>query len=80
MNGIQTSDMYHRDQLALELIKERARSGSAQITHEQIAQQMQCHRNTARAIVDRLEGAGHIIVDRKSTRGGYFYTVVSKCQ
>lgn len=80
MKGILLIDMHDRDQRALNWLKSRTSSGAVQIPHEEIAAQMQCHRNTARAIVERLASAGLLEIDRLSKRGGYVYRVVSKCQ
>jgi len=66
-------DMHIRDERVLAWIQEQAANGEIVLTHEQIASIFLCHRNTARAIVNRLQGAGHIRIDRNHKRGGYTY-------
>jgi predicted transcriptional regulator len=43
------------------------------LSHDEIAERFGCHRNTARAIVHRLELAGLIQIDKEAKRGGYIY-------
>ncbi|MCL4251796.1 MAG: hypothetical protein KJ065_26825 [Anaerolineae bacterium] len=74
MLSITLADMHYRDQRALDHIRDRAGDGGcAQISHSAIAEAIGCHRNTALAIVRRLERAQLIEVDRHAKRGGYLY-------
>jgi Mn-dependent DtxR family transcriptional regulator len=68
-------DMHIRDERTLEYVRKRCAGGKARITQDQVAQVMKCHRNTALAILRRLERAGLIRVYRESRRGGYWYEV-----
>jgi DNA-binding Lrp family transcriptional regulator len=74
--SIVETDMHLRDQRVLEYLQEATRAGQRQISHERIAARFACHRNTARAIVRRLEAAGFIAVDKTAKRGGYTYKAI----
>lgn len=75
--GILWVDMYLRDQRALAWINLQVSSGPQQISYQEIAFAIGCHRRTARAIVHRLAGAQLIQVDKSSKRGGYVYRAVN---
>jgi predicted transcriptional regulator len=74
-SGIIEIDMHLRDQRVLDFISERITSATPeiQLSHDEIATAFRCHRNTARAIIHRLESAGLIHVDKSTKRGGYRY-------
>lgn len=76
MKGIVWVDMYLRDQRALAWINLQVSYGPVQMTYEDIARAIGCHRRTARAIVHRLVGAQLISVNKSSKRGGYIYQAV----
>lgn len=76
--GIIWIDMYIRDERVLSWLKERAGDQYFQVSHDAIADEFKCTRLTARAIIHRLIGAGHLQVDRSFKRGGYRYRVVSR--
>jgi hypothetical protein len=67
--------MHIRDERVLNFIYQRAGAKGVQIRHEDIADFIQCHRNTAMAIVHRLELARLIRIDRTAKRGGYVYQI-----
>lgn len=67
--------MHLRDTRILAWVKERAaqNGGAVRLTHEEIANEFQCHHNTASAIIRRLEAVGLLAVDRKVKCGGFIY-------
>lgn len=74
--GIVLVDMHYRDKRVLEHLQQQAaETGSLQIAADDIAVKFGCHANTARAILTRLQQAGHINVERNSYRGGKVYGV-----
>lgn len=74
MSNIIWVDMHIRDERVLEWLKVMSKGGFCRVTHEQIAQQFGCHRNTAIAIVKRLRGA-NLIVCEGAKKGGMYYKV-----
>ena len=66
-------DIYIRDERVLVYIKEQIAAGHTQIKHEEIAEKFGCTRQTAWAIVQRLERNRLIVIDKAAKRGGYFY-------
>ena len=75
MIAISLIDMHIRDERVLGWLKARAGTHQLQISHERIAAEFGCHRNTAAAIIKRLEAANMITVLRDSKRGGLVYRV-----
>ena len=71
--GIIQIDMHIRDERVFAYLVERIGHCEAQLSHDEIAERFGCHRNTARAIVHRLELAGLIQIDKEAKRGGYIY-------
>ncbi len=71
-------DMQIRDERVYEWLKQKLVDGEGVITYEQIALEFHCHRLTARAILKRLIGCGHIECDSRVKRGGYVYRIVSR--
>ena len=65
-------DMHIRDERLFEWLKTRH---NQRITAQEMADSFLCHPNTIYAMVNRLEGAGLIEVER-SRRGGHLYKVI----
>lgn len=72
--GIIFIDMHLRDERVLDWIKEKSKGKSIRLTHEDIAHEFKCHRQTALAIIKRLQQANLIQVEG-ARRGGMFYKV-----
>lgn len=73
---IKLIDMFIRDERILNWIHKRASGGEVRIPHSEIAKEFGCHRNTARAIIWRLIGSGHLSVRKTGAgRGGFVYRV-----
>ena len=68
-------DMQIRDERVLIWIRERGADGYTRITQEEICAEFRCARNTARAILHRLEAARLIEVTRGTKKLGYQYRV-----
>jgi MarR-like DNA-binding transcriptional regulator SgrR of sgrS sRNA len=66
-------DMHIRDQRVLDWLTDRYGGKPFQVSADRIAQEFKCHRNTATAILWRLQGAGHITIINRAKRGGYVY-------
>lgn len=75
--GIVFIDMHIRDERVLAWAKRRLAGRPAKITYDEVAEEFCCHRRTARAIMHRLEGAGHFRVYKRAKRGGYVYELAS---
>lgn len=75
-------DMHIRDERVFKFICERAEhtGGIAKLTHEQIADHFGCHRNTAAAIIRRLELARFLEIEKYGKRGGYIYRPVKDAE
>lgn len=72
---IRLIDMHLRDQRALAFLRTHAdASGYIQIRHQDVADHLGCHINTARAIVLRLVSAREISMET-GRRGGCLYRV-----
>jgi predicted ArsR family transcriptional regulator len=71
--GIVFIDMLIRDTRVLNWLRELTADGAQPVSYEQVAQEFECHRRTARAIMHRLEAAGEIQVNKDAKRGGYLY-------
>jgi predicted transcriptional regulator len=66
-------DMHLRDERLLDLLYKH---NNKQLTTSAIANQLLCHRNTVSAMLQRLEYAGRVKINRYNKRGGYSYTVL----
>ena len=73
--AITVVDMHIRDDRVFLWLKSKSRNRELQISHERIAEEFNCHRNTAAAIIKRLEAANMITVLREGKRGGWVYRV-----
>lgn len=76
--GIVFIDMHIRDERVLERLRNCYGDQPFRISHDKIADLFKCHRLTARAIMHRLESAGHLqIIDNRVKCGGYVYRLAS---
>lgn len=72
---IRLIDMHHRDSLVLDFLRKNAIDNHIRISAETIADKIGCHPNTARAIIRRLERAGHLVVSERTYRNGFTYKI-----
>lgn len=70
-------EMHLRDGYTLNWLKQRLENGPDTVTYFELADALNCHPNTARAVLKRLLGAGLIEVqqDGHPGRGGYTYRI-----
>jgi DNA-binding Lrp family transcriptional regulator len=66
-------DMYHKDEEIFQFIEEHQ---NERLPHSRIADALGIHRLTVRVAIQRLEGAGKIIIYRCGTRGGFVYQCI----
>lgn len=71
-------EMHLRDQITLDWLKQRLADGPDKLTYAELSTALKCHPNTARNIIARLRGAGHIEIVDNHRPGGYTYRLKGK--
>lgn len=71
------ADMHIRDTRVFTWVQEITdlEGEPLQIPADRVAEKFICHPNTARAILKRLVTTGHLMIEQRVFRGGYFYRV-----